>query len=1436
MALSLLAVLPPLNNVQRMLETYANKYGSKVWFDPANASGDKTKSPSVITNVDMLSKIARQLDQYNIIKRNVKKSYSQRNNQNKVYCIIVLLLIIIAIVIYCFVIYMNRYEYFLTDDYLEQEEQLNGETKGGSPNDKDKDDEDDDECGFFCLLGKYPDMYKLTHLLCGSLIFFIVVFYFLYLISKLYQKSSYAYAAGKPNAHSLYHFDTRIETNTIARVINLLNNPAVINSYYHNHPHQPLSSLDSGKKVNFNISNNNHVDNCQKETQTPSNLTLDWVRDVTYVPGFDGTKLLDPYVLKKELQSYDFFGQVNRIDSGVSYLQTQLLKRNDNMYQQLHLTSELRTSINSNIISILTTSAGIVKNAGLPHLVNTKTIDNSQACTGPIPTSITVNTCFTKAMNDNTSPGAIYINGMCYDIPPSGLTINSNASENDFMVVKSGGRTKFNFAHVNIPNGITQNSCISTECTTPFCINVNGTTPSQYIGTKLDIYQIASNKGGGISATNVEVDISNDLLIASHLGITLGLTFATLKESLQSNIVNAVIAQDLSKEYSFSKTDHDYVSNSIQNIVEAQGNSFSSVSGPLTDLLTDLPKLLLQARAVSTSTANQVDYMEKYIPFERFQTKITSMDVETFITSFVFYCEEIRASSDGIFNLNSLFYDLIYNNDRLINSNIRSTSITCLIMVVSFSIISYSTWLLFKPDVGVLQEIQDQTEKLESLKTELESKKKSVANDGEDEDDDNGDDESRSRSKSKLKSKSKKDKKSGKKEDSKEETHQEGNVEKNIENIFKTPDQLKGFLKDINSNKDFKKAFSSLKTDLQNSPQYTSFINKLTKDNNIDAKVSKELLSGNINAIPDDVWKKNTDEITNALKQTLNNPIVKMATKFPKTTGFLASFASKFISKENGGDLIGIFGKLLSKYGLKLAPIVTALPNDPSKIIDIVLLLEENDLLGVIDTIPEQFVNENDKEFIKKVVHLKLLQVPGLKEAVKQLMNKNFTGIIDIVVDKLTTEQLAIIEELPSSIKGDPSFPQSILTLLNSETIDKIRKAPGFKDAILGTMNDGNNEKLFSFINGLEDETLKSKLLNLLPPGAASAAPAPAAVATPAPQVVEASPTENPQAPAPVVEAPKPTATATSGGRIMTLMEKELRRSIADVENEILALRAFTAFKVCASITIPMMLIAIIAGSTSKNNVVETYNHSIMLNNGTLLVDNASSLLALLYNDIVTNDSYSIKGGSAIFTNDATVMNHLNIDVNPWIDNSQTTDPPPSQYYQTILQNVTLNSSTNLTIDSEPNNLDTIYTNCINIIESYNKCNSLFVLSGGYPFPVIEVTIYGIVLLLTLLVIGLVMSYLKPVKSFKDIKLFNILIEKLEHGKAVAKEDMPEELLNWTHDDGILEGKFNSYMMFAAAIFFLVFGIIFTVLASKSGSSMEDILYASKLFADSKCY
>jgi hypothetical protein len=299
----------------------------------------------------------------------------------------------------------------------------------------------------------------------------------------------------------------------------------------------------------------------------------------------------------------------------------------------------------------------------------------------------------------------------------------------------------------------------------------------------------------------------------------------------------------------------------------------------------------------------------------------------------------------------------------------------------------------------------------------------------------------------------------------------------------------------------------------------------------------------------------------------------------------------------------------------------------------------------------------------------------------------------------------------------------------------------------------------------------------------------------------------------------------------------DVKMQIEILGNDILWIYGTIALKVCAIVAISIILLAIISGTMSKSTVIDDYNNMVMNQNGQILLNNAQECISMLYDDIVKNDVYKIKGAGAMITGSATVLNHPNISFNPWQDKDKVEgDPPASQYFQLILQNVNMTNSAKVDTSGSNTNLETIYNNCINIVESYNKCNSLFTLSGGYPFPIIEVTVYGIILIVSFVVIGYVVSELEPVKSFKDIKLYNLLIDRLERRLPISEEDLPEKLMEWSHDDDMREGKFVSIMVIIGSVLLLVFGIIFAVLSMNSGSDLQGVLYGSKLFQDLQCY
>jgi hypothetical protein len=120
----------------------------------------------------------------------------------------------------------------------------------------------------------------------------------------------------------------------------------------------------------------------------------------------------------------------------------------------------------------------------------------------------------------------------------------------------------------------------------------------------------------------------------------------TLKTWTVNNIVQTIIATDTTNTFTMDQNDANAI---IAIIQKAVGNSYSQISGPLTDVLTEVPFVL--AQKMNDATLGVKTGGVQYIPFERFQGKIGAMDSRAFVTSFVYNLDEVRATSHGISDL-----------------------------------------------------------------------------------------------------------------------------------------------------------------------------------------------------------------------------------------------------------------------------------------------------------------------------------------------------------------------------------------------------------------------------------------------------------------------------------------------------------------------------------------------------------------------------------------------------------------------------------------------------------------------------------------------------------------------------------------------------------------------------------------------------------------
>lgn len=1425
MALNLLTVLPPLNNVQNLLERHANKYGSTIYLKPGDNPSHAGVVPSLTANVVFLSQVAENILLYKSIVNNVKTSFASTNRQNLVYLSIGLIIVTAVVIILAVVVYLSWKDFLLTDDFL-----FSLETNPPG---------EDDEVPYF----DYLDYYKCFMFICFAVIILFVIYYLYYFMIQKFSNSNFTYGSNS----ALYRFTDVFETDQVANVVALLNDPAVVAAYNYMNPMKPIAPPASGGGEG-----DEECPTAGSKKDGQSKANLDWAKNVKYVPGYDGSKLIDPYALKHQLDGYNLFGQIKRLRSAIAYLQTILLKSKDENYKTSALTDKARENINLQIVDVLTTKCALVPfmTSGIgappgtaggpmcptpgPSATAPSEAPTSPGTGGQMVPSATV--CFATALSDNNVNGVVYSGGMSYPLPNT-LKVTGTNNKSELIFIKPGARTTLSSASVDFSkfqqiycaDTNTINTIVNGKKPPPVVLQVNDPEKglAVYTGATLDRFSFPSDN-------NINVDTKTLILWANSKSI-LSQLFITLKDWFISAIVDLVIENDHSKKFAFGSVDNTFVTTKIRALV---GNAdFAVVFGPLTDILNGIPLLLAQRRK---EVASKMADKSIFVPVARFKEKVGLFNTEVFISQFVFNCEEIRATAQGISYMNTNFYDGIHKHNSRVNNSIKNTTLFCLIIVVAFAILVYNVKLYFQPEEGVNVQLVFLKEKLDALTGKAPPKNPKLVHFNKKQIDSSPLDPG-----SKTGTTATGPSATATDPGSPSSTGTDGSFDldslagnMDLVQLVAAKDDIIKLINNIIAAAPKEDTDADANANSANVDAVGSDTNGANASStNVDADGSDKTTTDSSNNVD------GSDKTTDSSKKTDSTDNADGSDKTSNAEHDFSCIWALFKGNDQNVDdwtkslteCIGSLPKFVMYFDLivkgaalviKMNPLVPFF-NDA----EVVLLKGTNNtweggwktytqtsISKELDSRSDAFplIKERGKEILINYLKL-LIEIAGLLQAdpmsfidqwkAKVFASENFAKmviaagkqLINIVYElDLTKDDAELVEELKGKLDQQAGGTLLLSTAAATGIVPKPKHV--LLSAAAASLLKKQKQDIVKNINVINPDEVKEKIDS----------------------------GEKTKEDSTLVK------TAPSG--FHQLMAKiEEKNQVKRLENEILRLKVFSGFKVCATVAISIMFLAMIAGYIDKTNVVNAYNDSILTNNEYILVENAIANMTYLYNDIITVDAFKIAGGSSPLVGPI-VAGHPHIYVDPWIDVNTDSEPPIKQYFQTIVQNVTLNKDRVIDCSSE-NSLDFVYSNCLKIVESYNKCNALFSMtSKNYPFPVIEVTVYGVVLLITFIIIGYLAANLQPIKSFQDVRLLNILIEKTERGSRIALEDIPQDLMEWSHEDDLKENNFNSYLILLAGVLLLVFGLIFSVFASKSGASLADVLYSSKLYTNNQCF
>lgn len=176
------------------------------------------------------------------------------------------------------------------------------------------------------------------------------------------------------------------------------------------------------------------------------------------------------------------------------------------------------------------------------------------------------------------------------------------------------------------------------------------------------------------------------------------------------------------------------------------------------------------------------------------------------------------------------------------------------------------------------------------------------------------------------------------------------------------------------------------------------------------------------------------------------------------------------------------------------------------------------------------------------------------------------------------------------------------------------------------------------------------------------------------------------------------------------------------------------------------LVLVFINAYKNRIDAITTYNKRIMDKNASTVVLGSKELLGYLYS--------SIEKSSLV-----TITNNWRIDTNL------------PDAYERLRDNVIL--ADDLKIDATRLDVTFLHGKMIECIEAYNKGNALTMgLNTNIPFPTYEVTIYVVILCITLVVVGIIFMQLRPDMAMESVKFYSRLKDQLKANVLVHPSEL----------------------------------------------------------------
>jgi hypothetical protein len=143
-----------------------------------------------------------------------------------------------------------------------------------------------------------------------------------------------------------------------------------------------------------------------------------------------------------------------------------------------------------------------------------------------------------------------------------------------------------------------------------------------------------------------------------------------------------------------------------------------------------------------------------------------------------------------------------------------------------------------------------------------------------------------------------------------------------------------------------------------------------------------------------------------------------------------------------------------------------------------------------------------------------------------------------------------------------------------------------------------------------------------------------------------------------------------------------------------------------------------------------------------------------------------------------------------------------------------------------------VYTNLMEAVESFEKCNKLLRTDAELPFPLLEMSLYVMMIIIISIIAAVTIAQLAPFEKLANMKRYRAIEKAIDTNKEVSLSSFGFSC----ESDSVEKIQVDNLITYITSILIALISVLFATTLFSNTLSFSNALYGSDLFKKSMCY